>query len=186
MTSILQRAPAAEPITTDMLRDYLQLNSDQKPLLGSLIASARLMVEAHTGLRLITQYWTEVITAWPEKSIQLSHWPVRELRSVSLLGDPIVAIDVTRFRLQADNRPAEIFMVNGAWPQMRASQHGVSFELKVGFGDSPDDIPEALSQAVLLLAAHWYESQEWNDRASVNLLPATVIALIHPYRNFRI
>lgn len=186
MTSILQRAPATEPISTDMLRDYLRLNSDQKPLLGSLIASARLMVEAHTGLRLITQYWTEVITSWPKESIRLGHWPVRELRSVSLLGDPIVALDVSRFRLQANTRPAQIFTSEGAWPQMRASQHGASFELKVGYGDSPSDVPEALLQAVLLLAAHWYESHEWNDHASVNLLPSNVTALIHPYKNFRI
>lgn len=55
--------------------------------------------------------------------------------------------------------------------------------MRVGYGDGPVEVPEALHHAIRLLVAHWYDNRGLiaigNQGAA---LPATVDALIAPYR----
>ena len=55
--------------------------------------------------------------------------------------------------------------------------------MTVGYGDAAIDVPEPLRQAIRLLVAHWYENRGLIvPAASIAVLPATVAALIAPYR----
>ena len=47
----------------------------------------------------------------------------------------------------------------------------------------PTDVPEPLRQAIRLLVAHWYENRGLvATGTTIAVLPATVAALIAPYR----
>jgi uncharacterized phiE125 gp8 family phage protein len=61
---------------------------------------------------------------------------------------------------------------------------GIELDVSVGYGDAATDVPEALRQAIRLLAAHWYENRGLviTGVAQVAALPSTVAALIAPYR----
>jgi uncharacterized phiE125 gp8 family phage protein len=60
---------------------------------------------------------------------------------------------------------------------------GIELDVVVGFGDAAIDVPEPLRQAIRLLVAHWYENRGVAAIGhAVAMLPATVAALLAPYR----
>jgi uncharacterized phiE125 gp8 family phage protein len=60
---------------------------------------------------------------------------------------------------------------------------GIELDIEAGYGAVGSDVPEALRQALRLLAAHWYENRGIAAIGqAVALLPANVSALIAPYR----
>jgi uncharacterized phiE125 gp8 family phage protein len=170
-----------EPVSSSELREYLRLDDDETVLLDSLIVSARLMVEAQTGVRLISQVWSQVIPYQPNGRINLLHWPLLNLKGMSVLGDTIVRLDLDDFVVTKDTRPIQVFPKNNIWPRLRSSQYGISVDVLVGFGSHSSDVPEDLRQAVLILAANWYESNDWNDQSAARALPPRVLALMQPY-----
>jgi uncharacterized phiE125 gp8 family phage protein len=59
--------------------------------------------------------------------------------------------------------------------------------VSIGFGDTIEDVPETLRQAVRLLVSHWYDNRGVVASAGqCAVLPSTVAALIAPYRMFSI
>jgi uncharacterized phiE125 gp8 family phage protein len=59
---------------------------------------------------------------------------------------------------------------------------GIELDVVCGYGDAASDVPEPLRQAIRLLVAHWYENRGLATLGAVTVLPATVAALIAPYR----
>lgn len=186
MTSIIQRSPAIEPVTADELKSYLRLDDEDDAALHVLIASARLMVEAYTGLRLITQIWCQVFPKQTSDTVTLSHWPVRQLKGITVLGDMPVSLDLANFQLIKEVRPARVISKAGSWPQLRNSQYGYNIEIEVGFGSERTDVPEDLRHAVMVLAAEWYESNDWDARTSVSAISPRVMDLLQPHRHLRL
>jgi uncharacterized phiE125 gp8 family phage protein len=186
MASIIQRRPAIEPVTTAELKAYLRLEEEEDTALHALIASARLMVEAQTGLRLITQLWSQVFPYQLQGVVKLSHWPVKLLKSITILGETPVALDLDKYFVSSEERPARVQPKSGDWPQLRASQYGFSFDIEVGFGGSSSDVPEDLRYAVLVLAADWYESNDWNAHASAAVISPQVMTLLQPHRQIHL
>jgi uncharacterized phiE125 gp8 family phage protein len=72
----------------------------------------------------------------------------------------------------------------GALPSI---PQGASAELvfNAGFGDSPDDMPGELAQAVMLLAAHYFEHR-YGEAVSGTGIPAGVQALLETRRPARL
>jgi uncharacterized phiE125 gp8 family phage protein len=64
---------------------------------------------------------------------------------------------------------------------------GIELDVSIGFGDTIEDVPETLRQAVRLLVSHWYDNRGVVASAGqCAVLPSTVAALIAPYRMFSI
>ena len=64
---------------------------------------------------------------------------------------------------------------------------GIELDVSIGFGDTVEDAPESLRQAVRLLVSHWYDNRGVVASAGqCAVLPSTVAALIAPYRMFSI
>jgi uncharacterized phiE125 gp8 family phage protein len=186
MTSIIQRRPLHEPVTTEELKAHLRLEEEDEASLQALIATARLMVEAQTGLRLMTQIWSQVFPYQLHGSVRLSHWPIRLLKTISILGDTPLALDLDKFVFMREGRPARVRPKTGDWPQLRSSQYGFSFDIEVGFGSERNDVPEDLRYAVLVLAAEWYESNDWNAHASAAIISPQVMNLLQPHRQIHL
>jgi uncharacterized phiE125 gp8 family phage protein len=55
---------------------------------------------------------------------------------------------------------------------------GIELDVEVGYGDTPDHVPEPLCHAIRMLVAHWYENRASGDRA----MPSSVAVLLSPYR----
>ena len=58
MSSILLTGPAVEPVSLEEAKTFLRVeHSDDDQVIGTLIASARMHVEAQAKIALITQNW---------------------------------------------------------------------------------------------------------------------------------
>lgn len=66
MPLILTDGPAVEPVTLAEAKAHLRVDGTaEDTLIGSLIVTSRLHVEAAMGLALVTQSWSVFLDAWP-------------------------------------------------------------------------------------------------------------------------
>jgi len=190
MTFQLRRIlpPAAEPVPLIDMKAYLKIDTDtEDSLVSDLIAAARGWVERATGRSLISQTWHLLFDSWPSGAT--IHLPRPPLQSVSFIN--VYDSEGVPHGLLADSytvdinedRPRIVFDSPGGRPQPGLKTNGIEIEFLAGYGDLSTDIPEPLSQAVKLLAAHWYEHREPADGFAVHAAPHGIEAVVGLYRS---
>jgi uncharacterized phiE125 gp8 family phage protein len=185
MSSILLTPAAAEPLTLADAKSYLRVaHTDDDAVITALIAAARSHVEAQTRRALITQAWRLIRDGWPpEGRIVVSPAPLRSVSAVRTYdtSGATHAIDPAVFVLDSGAATLNFMPATLAPPGRIAA--GIEIDVTVGYGDAPSDVPEALRQALLLLICHWYENRGLIAIGhAIAVLPATIAALIAPYR----
>ena len=175
--------PANEPVTLEEAKAWLKIETaDEDTLLLRLIATARQMVEHYTSRAVLEQTWRLVVQsplALPV--IVVSKAPAQRLVAAfvqSASGDQ-TALDLNDIRLDSLSQPARLTLSNACLGQGVGSY---AFDIVFGYGATPDSVPEAIKQAVLVMVAQAYEQRCATDR-----LPIDAIAgLIAPYMIRRI
>ena len=62
---------------------------------------------------------------------------------------------------------------------------GIEMRIRAGFGASAANVPAPLRQAILMLAARWFENR--GDAATdATALPVEIAALVNPFRRMRL
>lgn len=188
MTSILVAPPAAEPVSLAEAKAHLRIgHAEEDQLIGALIASARRVTEARTGLCLIAQAWTLFRDGWPEDGmIPLPVWPVRAVEELAVFGEDgeKAVIEPSHYLVDTASRPARLVLRGSRqWQGPGRAVNGIAIRIAAGFGTAPESVPEPLRQAVLLLAAHFYGSR--GEEAGPRM-PSGLDALIDPYRAVRL
>ena len=188
MPSILITPPAAEPISLAEAKAHLRaVHADEDQLIGTLINSARRIVEARSGLLLIQQTWKCYLDDWPETGIiDLPLSPVQAIADLAVYGEDDIAalIDPAHYFADTLSRPARLVMRGSrAWARPGRAANGIAITLTVGFGAAASAVPAPLRQAILILVAHWFEHR---GNANPPPLPLTLDALIRPYRGVRL
>lgn len=88
-----------------------------------------------------------------------------------------------RFTADIAAAPAVIGFAPWSLPAPGRALAGVEIDIEVGYGDAAADVPPPLRRAIELLVAHWYENRGLIAVGqSVAVLPASVAAMIAPYR----
>lgn len=184
MPSILLTAPAAEPLSLAEAKAFLRVeHADDDDVIASLIAAARIHVEAATRRALLTQGWRLTRDAWPaDGRLTVTPAPLQALTAVRVYDGSGHAASLDLQSFVVDRAGAAIAFAPWAVTQPGRSAAGVELDVTAGYGDATSDVPEALRQAVRLLVAHWYENRGLATTGTVTVLPATVAALIAPYR----
>jgi uncharacterized phiE125 gp8 family phage protein len=184
MPSILLTAPAVEPVSLDETKAYLRVeHHDDDELIAALIAGARIYVEAQTRRALITQSWRLSFDAWPpDGRVLVEPAPLKSLEAARVydLDGTARAIDTESFAL--DPASSALLFVPWALMQPGRADAGIELDVTAGYGDALTDVPEALRQAIRALVAHWYDNRGVAAGSASALLPATVGALLAPYR----
>ncbi|GHA29351.1 hypothetical protein GCM10007989_26160 [Devosia pacifica] len=184
MTAYLLAGPAEEPVSLADAKAYLRVDTtSEDALVQTLLLSARAHVEAATGKALLYQSWRLVLDDWPkDRLVRLPVTPFATLTSIEAYDTDGVAheIGLAQF-LGAPERlvlPARI----AGMPSLR-DRHGLEIDYVAGFGDSPEDVPADLRQAILLLVAHWYAHRDAVIAAgSGAIVPPGIDRLFSPYR----
>ena len=174
-------------------KDHLRLGTGfaddgvQDAVLETYLRAAMAAIEARTGKVLITRAYTWTLTAWRDLASQaLPVGPVGAITSLTItdrLGaDEVVNAD--RYILEPDLHRPKLVSTGICLPAIPvAGQVEIGFD--AGFGPDWSDIPADLSQAVLMLAAYFYE-----HRSDVGMgqddFPFGVTALIQRYRIVRL
>lgn len=179
--------PAAEPVALGEMKTVLRIDhDDEDALIEALIRAARERVEAATGRALITRGVVETLDRWPARGgpQRLGVSPVSavtEVRTRTAAGAATV-LAADRYYADLAANPPRLVLISGAhWPLPGRGSGGIEIQYTAGYGDTPDDVPEALRQAVREIAAEAY------DRGGVQgaLAPATQ-ALLAPFRRVRL
>ena len=187
MSSILLTPPAVEPVTLAVAKAFLRVeHDDDDDVIATLIAAARSQIEAQARRALITQTWQLIRDSWPPdgrlKALPSPLGAVLAARTYDAEGAPH-AIDLQAFTVDKAAAPAIIAFVPWSMVAPGRAVAGIEIDIEVGYGDDPADVPQPLRQAISLLVAHWYENRGLIAVGqTVAVLPATVAAMIAPYR----
>ena len=150
-----------------------------------LINAATSYVEDYCSLGLLTQSWEQRWSGWPDNFV-LSRRPLQEVLSVIDLtnGSPFTTVEASTYvvgGVGAGRRAGHIRLADGAsWPTTIvpwATLDGnwgeaVQVTYRVGFGDAPEDVPEMLRHAVLLLISLWFDNRDVPDLSAIHALLA--------------
>lgn len=182
----LLTGPAAEPLTRAEAKAFLRIDHEADDVLvDALIAAARRTVEAATGRALLEQTWRFTRDAWPLSGVIAAPVaPVRAILSavVTLQDGSTLAVPDGALSLKADRAPALIHVDGARVP--RPGPGGIALTIRAGYGATAADVPADLVEAVRLVLAHFYEFRDGSGEAQA--LPATVAALLSPYRLVRL
>lgn len=174
------------------LRDHLRLGTGfgteglQDGLLAAHLRAAVAVIEGRIGKVLVARRFRLVLEAWRGAAAQaLPVAPVAALVEVALVdasgGREVLPLGL--FRLVRDAHRPKLAARSGGLPVI-PSDGSVEVVFDAGFGADWAAVPADLSQAVLLLAAEYYEARvEDGLRAG---LPLAVQALIERWRNVRV
>ena len=179
----------ALPVT--VLRDHLRLSSGfsdvttQDALLEQFLRAAIASVEGRVARALFQRDYLLRLTRWRDGYAQpLPVAPVVLVGSVTLIdrtGTQTV-VEPSRYVLDADGTRPRIEAVGTALPMIPA-RGAVEIAFTAGFGTAWDDIPADLRQAVLLLAAQYYEGRETGGDADMAF---GIRALLERWRDLRL
>lgn len=185
MTLILVTPPAVEPVAREDVKAFLKLeHNDEDTLIDTLIAAARLHVEAATRRVLVGQEWRLVLDGWPSgRMVEIPLAPVKSVEAITVYdadGEPAV-LDETDYVADLAAAPARI-LVRRAVPA-GAAFNGIEVDFTAGYGPGAEDVPAPLRQAAMQLVTHWYEMREpVSFGGAPHAVPKSVDALIAPYR----
>jgi uncharacterized phiE125 gp8 family phage protein len=191
MALVLTSGPAIEPVTLAEAKSHLRVDGTaEDTLVGSLIITSRLHIEAALGLALITQGWSVFIDDWPPgREVRLPLRPVQTVTAVRLYAadESLQAVAADTYLLDGAGTPARLVRRgNGAWPRPTRPANGIEIAFVAGYGNAAADVPAPIRQAILLLIAHWHEHREPVEiGASSVRVPQMVSDLLQPYRMVR-
>ena len=181
---------AALPVTR--LRDHLRMGSGfvedglQDGLLGGFLRAAMAAVEARTGKALLVRGFLCSLHRWRDVTGQvLPIAPVRLVTQITLVDafGAGAVVDVAHYALVADGDAPKVVPRGGCLPSI--PEHGsAEVRFQAGMADAFGDLPADLAQAVMLLAAHYYEYRD-ETALGQGCMPFGVTSLIARYRPMR-
>ncbi|WP_293575245.1 head-tail connector protein [Phaeobacter sp.] len=173
----------------------------QQEVLAHFLRAAIAAIEARTGKVLLARDYDLELAAWTgiwpdasgqsfsparSQSVSLPLAPVQQIDSMTLIfadgSSELIAAD--RYQLIPDNQQPRLSGRNGALPTIPAGA-SMRLRLRAGLADSWAAMPADLAQAVLMLAAHYYEYRD-DMRLQGGCMPFGVSSLIERYRSLRL
>lgn len=182
---------AALPLTE--FKAHLRLGSGfaeddlQDAVLESFLRAAIAAIEARTGKILIERAFSWLLHQWRDQMGQaLPVAPVTAVNELVLIdrNEAEEVVDPALYRLDADMQRPRLRPVGTLLPNV-PSGGSVRIGFAAGFGAAWGDLPSDLGQAVLLLAAHYYEYRHETSLGD-GCMPFGVTSLIERYRTVRI
>ena len=173
-------------------KDHMRLGSGfsddglQDGVLESYLRAAIAAIEARTGKILIARDFSWTLTGWRDARRQpLPVAPVSAISEVALIamnGDETAVTD--GWYLEPDMQRPSLKASGASLPTVPTNGR-VRIGLLAGFGPEWSDLPADLGQAVLMLAAHFYEYR-FDVARGTPAMPFGVNALIEHYRTVRL
>jgi len=191
LTEVTAVPDAALPLVA--LKDHLRLGAgfalapDQDAVLASHLRAAMAAIEGRIGKALFTRGFLLVLDGWRQGDAQaLPVSPVGAILSLTLkdAAGGATVIAPSRYRLIADLHRPRLAGQGGALSEVPAGGT-VEVAFEAGFGPAWEDVPADLRQAVLLLAAEFYEHRH-DDGGARPGLPPGVTALVERWRQVRV
>ncbi len=184
-------AGAALPV--DGFKAHLRLGSGfaedavQDGVLAGFLRAAIAAIEARTAKILLARSFQLTLADWRDATGQpFPVAPVTAVTGVTLVdrdGGEVV-VDPALYRLERDSQRPRLMPVATLLPVIpQSGEARIAFD--AGMGADFDALPADLRQAVMLLAAHYYEYRD-DTALSAGCMPFGVTSLIERYRTVRL
>jgi len=193
MMLIEETTVASEALPVALFKEHLRLGSGfsddgvQDNLLEGFLRSALAAIEARTGKALLEREFSWTVTRWRNANEQaLPLAPINAIVQVALVsrdGDETL-VPSAGYVLQPDMQRATLKSTGTCLPSI-PNAGSVKISMLAGFGPEWADLPADLTQAVFLLAAHYYEYRH-EVQYDGGCMPFGVSALIERYRTLRL
>ncbi|WP_145103293.1 head-tail connector protein [Cereibacter sediminicola] len=193
MMLIEQTAVPDGALPVARLKEHLRLGSGfgeeglQDGLLASFLRAAMTTIEGRTGKVLLARRYLLVLDDWRTDEAQaLPVAPVSEVISVVRVDgqDRAMPVSPSLWRLVRDQHRPKLMPRVGLLPSVPEGGR-VEILFDAGFGESWAEVPPDLAQAVMLLAADYYENR-YEPGLSAAGLPRQVATLIERWRTVRL
>lgn len=188
----LINAPAAEPLTLQQVKAHLRVeHADDDSVIEPLIAAARQHVDGRAGIlgrALLTQQWDWTLDRFPlsrDMALLLPLPPLQSVDQVSYIDTAGVlqVWDPAEYRVDTAHQSGRLAPAFGFdWPQTQGVLAAVTIRFTAGYGANPDDVPEPIRWALLLMIGHWYTRREAVAERDLAELPIGAEALLATYR----
>lgn len=199
MKTVLLTTPSTEALRLGDIKRHLRLSTgvtNEDKQLKIYRAAARDRVEAYLGKKLISQRWYCYFDNWSSgDSLTLPYSPVSSAPSSAIVYKKSTGASTTfsstAWEVDTASDPGRIALGYGEdWPTDTLwNVNPIRVEFKVGYSSHSTGIPEAITNAMLLLVGHLYENREEITVTAlgktVQQLPKAAHYLLAPYRNFR-
>lgn len=180
-------------LPVDQFKAHLRLGTGfgedtlQNGVLNGFLRAAIVAIEARIGKVLISRAFTWKIHAWRDRAGEiLPVAPVSVVNAVVMTdgGGTETVLNAALYRLAEDSQSPRIRPTGTLLPAISPGGT-VRIDVIAGMAEDWGGLPADLGQAVLLLAAHYYEYR--NETAlSDGCMPFGVTSLIQRYRTMRI
>lgn len=188
MSTTLVTAPTAEPLSREEVKNHLRVTTaDEDDLIDALIVAAREHAEAHTKRAFITQEWDLFLDYGYPKLIEPPFPPLQSVTSITYLdGAGASQTEASSvYTVDADADPGRIYEAfDQSWSSTRYERKAVTVRYIAGYGD-PEDVPQAIKQALLLHIGHLYENREVGAPIIITEVPMAYDAILSPYQVVR-
>lgn len=173
-------------------RDHLRIgtafgtDSVQDKVLESFLRAALSAVEARTGKALMARLFTLTLHGWTRAEAQ--DFPLAPVSSVTEVvlrdaNDVANTLAASVWRLKVDASVPQLVATGACLPRVAGGGSAI-VTFVAGYGGWTE-IPADLRQAVMLLAAHYYENRN-EMHLGQGCMPFGVTALIERYRVMRL
>ena len=178
-----------EPLSLAQARERLRLPDGSRDThLEHLIRAARERVERETGRALISQTWLERRDRWDgdgrllafATQFRLLKPPLRNVLTIATIADDGASVvwDPAEYFIDTQSDPGRIALARNAhFPCPERDVAGIEIRFECGYGDTADDVPPDLIEAVAQLVEVMDRAPEFNVA-----LPLGVQGLLAPYR----
>ena len=159
----------------------------QDQVLAAFLRAAMAAIEARTAKVLIERDFSWSLGRWRDASAQvLPVAPISAIVEVVMtdVGGTDMVVDPAGYRLRVDSQRPALCPVSTVLPTVPQGGQ-VRIRFIAGYGPEWSDLPPDLAQAVLLLAAHYYEYRS-ETALGAGCMPFGVTSLIERYRTLRI
>ena len=185
LTEVTVVPGAALPV--EALKDHLRMGAGfalppgQDGLLESYLRAAIAAIEGRIAKALIARRFSWEVESWREpQALPIAPVSAVQAMTVYAADGTSVVVPLAQVRLVVDLHRPRIAGMPGIPTDGRAV-----VEFDAGFGATWGDVPADLQQAILLLAAEFYEHRHDDGTASAGL-PMGVVTLIERWRQVRI
>lgn len=158
----------------------------QDAVLEGFMRAALAAIEGRTGKALLERDFVWTVTRWRETGCAaLPVAPVSAITRFDLVdrAGGVTAVPAEAWHLVPDFQRPVLSALYGALPAI--PQGGAArIGFMAGYGPEWSDLPADLAQAVMMLAAHYYEFRQ-DTALGAGCMPFGVTALIERYRTVR-
>lgn len=167
--------PTAEPVqVADLVAQARIDGAEENELLGRLLATARAHVESVTQRSLLRQDWRITLDEFPAGAvIRLPRGPVSEVLSVRYLDAQGMqqTLPGAAYRLVSGGLVQRLVPAVGmSWPRAVCAIGAVEISYRAGW-ETAQQVPEEIRDAILMLAAHWFENREAVTKSNDGMMP---------------